>query len=484
MIFSKLLKRVKRVNPKQLVVAVGFMAAMTAAIGFGLATKQFSQAATTRECDNNAILKCGALSASEFINDVKSNNNGTQSDLKTIYANSTVSGLASNEYDRFKDTARMGKVYRDGRVVVDGQTVMTGAKSLGRQKFNSARQPITIGSKTYYYSATDRSFADGVTALDAMVMFDANGLVETVIMTSCGNPVWGTKIKPEYSCKTLNQRAVAGQENTYEFNTTVGPLKNTTVNRVEYNFGDGSPVVTKTNPSEYVSHTFTKSAEVTVTVYFNIPGKKVVAAPMVVTCKKKITVTPPPTPFYSCTEVIPTAINNEKTKFRFTVKTSQGNGATLKDADFTLNGTSTVTGVVAKDAQGNIYREYEFAQDGKEHTILVKVNFNIASGVQSKTCEAKVTSGKTPECKPGVPVGHPDCEPKVEECKPGVPVGSPECEEKCPHNPELPKDSDQCVPPTPPAELPKTGMGSVLGLFAGTTIAGAVGHRIVASRRK
>ncbi len=37
--------------------------------------------------------------------------------------------------------------------------------------------------------------------------------------------------------------------------------------------------------------------------------------------------------------------------------------------------------------------------------------------------------------------------------------------------------------PTTPSELPNTGAGSLLGLFAGATIAGAVGHRLWAIRR-
>jgi hypothetical protein len=180
-------------------------------------------------------------------------------------------------------------------------------------------------------------------------------------------------------------------------------------------------------------------------------------------------------------------LNEEKTKFRFTVKTSAGNGATLKDADFTVDGSSTVTGVTTKDAEGNIYKEYDFARDGKEHKVVVKVNFNLADGVQSKTCEAKIVTGETPMCpipgKEQYPVGAPEC---AEGCpvpgKTHLPKNSPECvEEKCPHNPELPKDSPECVPP---AELPETGMGSVLGIFAGTSAIGAVAHRFISSRRQ
>ena len=79
-----------------------------------------------------------------------------------------------------------------------------------------------------------------------------------------------------------------------------------------------------------------------------------------------------------------------------------------------------------------------------------------------------MTSTKAPECveKPGsgLPPGHPDCQ---EYCKPNIPKGDARCEEVL-----------------GVTELPKTGMGSLLGLFAGTTAAGAVAHRVVTSRRQ
>lgn len=467
---SNVFTRFVRRNSKKLVIVSAFAVAMVSAVGIGSATKQFGFAAS--DCDNNAILRCGAQTPSEFIGDVRSNNGNTQSDLKTIYADGTVSGLSESEYDRFKNTAKMGVVYKDGRVVVDGQTVMEGANSMGRQSFgNPARKPISIGGKTYYYSSTQVSFASGTTSIPVMVMFDDNGVAETVIMTACGNPVWGTKKTPEYDCKALNKKEVA--KDTYDFSTTVHVANNASVNKVVYDFGDGTPAVTKTNPAEVVRHKYEKAGTWTakVTVHFNVPGGKVVAVPPT-KCVTKIVVEEEPKPFYACDLVTPAVLNHEKTKFRFTVKTSQGNGAVLESADFILDNSSTVTGVTTKDNSGNIYREYEFARDGKEHTIVVKANFNLAQGVAGAKCTAKVKAGETPMCTvPG---------------KEQYPVGAPECKEepkyKCPipGKENLPKE--QCNEVLP-AELPKTGMGGIAGIFVGTSALGAVAHRIFMSRR-
>jgi hypothetical protein len=473
--FKNINNRLKRASSKKLVVWSAFVVAMIAAAGLGIATKQYSSAAMVRDCDNNAIMRCGADDIKEFVADARANNGRTQAvqgDIQGIYNHY---GLSTSEYTRFEQTAVQGTVYKDGRVVVNGQTVATGANSLGREKFNSARKAVAINGKTYYYSATKDSFQND--SLPAMIMFNDKGEVEFIALNACGNPVWGTKVTPEYSCKSLNQKSLGN--NTYEYTTTVGAMKNATVNKVVYNFGDGSAPVTKTNPNEAVKHTFTKSSTVTVTVYFNLPGKNVVAATIVANCKKDVKVTPPPAPFYACTLLQAVALNDKKTQFRFIVKTSQGNGATLKNVDFTLDGTNTTTGVTTKDGQGNIYKDYTFQADGKEHKVVAKVNFNVASAVQSKTCEAKITPEKAPVCPlPGkemFPPNAPECAEDKENC----PVPGKE---------HLPKDSPECkedeTPPATPPELPKTGMGGIAGAAVAVSAIGGVAHHVIANRRR
>lgn len=521
--FKNILNHMKRASSQKMVVGSAFIVALVAAAGLGFATKQFTSAAMARDCDNNAIMRCGADDIKEFVADAKANNGRTQkvqSDIQTIYNHY---GLSASEYTRFEQTAQQGTVYNDGRVVVGNQTVMTGASSLGRQSFgNPARKATPINGKTYYSSTVKESFSKGVTSLPVMVMFDSKGQVEFIAMNACGNPVWGNKVTPEYSCKTLNQTAVAGKANTYRYTTTVGTMKNATINKIVYNFGDGSAPVTKTSPTDAVEHTFTKSSTVSVTVYFNLPGKTVAAATVVANCKKVVKVTPPPAPYYACVALTAVAKNEEKTEFRVSVKTNQGNGATLKNVDFIVDNVTT-TGVTAKDADGNIYKDVTVAKDGKEHTVTAKVNFNVANAVQSKTCVVKIQAEKTPMCEvPGkemYPPNAPECAycavpgyehlPKdsdkcFERCEvPGhenLPKDSPDCAYCVVEGKEdLPKDSPECVNPPEgckpgipvgdsrcvetPVELPHTGIGGAFGLFAGVSAAGAVAHRLVTRRK-
>lgn len=454
MFITKTLRRLRKVSPKQMLIAGVFVASLAGAIGLGIVTKQHTSAASGRDCTSNSVIKCGALTPGELVQHARNNK---PADLQAAYNHF---GLSTGEYSRFASTAVDGMADMDGNVWVNGQKVMTNAWSIGRTQF-SYSQPLKI-SNTTFYKSMHRDVLNS--NLPVMVMFDANGTAEAAIIKACGNPIDGERKKSAGECKTLNMTPVKDKLNTYRFTTTVNLTGFATVEKVVYTFSDGT-TVTKTNPSEAVEKTFKAAGTAKVEVHVKLPGnkKKVVSAG---TCVKQVPFT---APYYSCIQLTPAVLNDKKTQFRFTVKASAGNGATLKDVDFTLDGNNTTTGVTTKDAQGNIYKEYTFAEDGKKHEVVAKVNFNVAGGVQSDTCKADVTSTKAPECieKPGsgLPPGHPDCQ---EYCKPNIPKGDARCEE-------------QVLPAA--TVLPETGMGNLIGLFAGVSAAGAVAHRVVTSRR-
>lgn len=444
MFITNFLKRVSKISPKQLTIAAAFVVALTGAVSLGHATKQTTRAA---DCTGNAVLKCGVQNPNHFIDRVAANDQNTQPAYDAF-------GLQSTDYNRFRSEAKHGIAYKNGTIVVDGRVVATDAWSIGRHQ-----KPYSWNWNGYWASKAQDVFRGN--EIPVMVLFDDNGAMEFAVMYDCGNPTTGNIIRPSFDCKSLTKSEVQGEKDTYMFTVDAPASNGATVAKVVYNFGDGT-TETRSDLSG-VKHKFTKPGNFTITasVTFNLPGGKTKTVEGV-KCKTQVKVE---APFYACLQLIPTVLNDKKTQFRFTVKTNQGNGATLKDADFTLDGKNTTTGVTEKDAQGNIYKDYSFT-DSVEHTIVVKVNFNVADGVQSKTCEAKVTPEKQPMCTvPGkemYPPNAPECQ---EECKPGIPKGDSRCEEQ------------------PVAELPKTGMGNVLGLFAGTSALGAVAHRVVSNRR-
>lgn len=468
-VIKRTLSAIRGLSRKQLLVAGAFTIALAAAVSLGMATKQQSSAASVvRECDNNSIDYknynggCGAADPSEYIADLRTND---PADLQVSAKNFTSDfHLSPSEYDQFASTAQQGMAYKDGTVVVNGQTVLTNAWSIGRNHFSYASAFTIPGDGTTYWSSKSQDvFA--VNAIPVMVMFDNTGAVQFIAMNPCGNLMGGTKIVPKYGCTMLNKTAVSGKQDTYSFTTNAFATNNAAITKLVYTFGDGT-TQTVTSASTPVEHTYTKPGNYTasVQVYVSLPGGHQ-AVTAIGNCQTQITVV---APYYACTALLATALDDKNQQFRFTVKTNYGNGATLSSADFTLDGKSTTTGVTTKDANGNIYKDYAFT-DTADHTVVAKVNFNIAGQVTSATCQAKVTSTKTPMCtvpgKENLPPNSPQC---FEECKPGIAVGSPEC-----------------TPTTPPApQLPNTGAGNVIGLFAGTTGLGAVGHRLFLSRRR
>ena len=384
-----------------------------------------------RDCDDNSVVYCGTTTKDEFVAKYNENKTG---DLPAVYAQF---GLSQDELSRFNGTAKMGTVYKDGRVVVDGKVVAHDAKSIGRHDM-AGSAPMQIAGKTFYLRPTGVSFRGD--SIEALVMMNGNK-VEFVALTSCGNPV--TMTQPSYSCDMLTSQKV--DDDTYKFSSKVTAKDGATLTKVVYEFGDGQKVE-KTNPGEVVTHDYAKPGKYTakVTAYFTYQGQQLTHTSA--DCTKNIEVPQPPKPQYACSAL--TARKISRTKYEFVATTKTAGGATPKDASVDFGDNQKVEGVKAKDGKFTV--EHEYAKEG-DYTIVATVNFNIADGVKSAKCEAKLTVDKdTPE-----------------ECKPGIPVGDERCEEK----------------PEVPAELPSTGPIEIIGSTIGLGSIAAAGNYYLRTRR-
>lgn len=404
-----------------------------------------------RNCDGNAIVKCGAANSSEFIGKVRTDSPG---DLHAIYDNF---GLAPTDYSKFVSYARMGMAYRNGTIEVDHQVVATNAWSIGRRP-KSYSWNYKIGNKTYYASKPQQNFLSDI---PVMVMFDKNGVMQFAALTACGNPMNGKKIVPKYSCDLLQKTAVTGKKNTYSFTTKASASNNAKVVKVVYTFGDGT-TATETNPAKAVEHTYAKSGTYTakVTVYVSLPGNQTVTVESA-NCATQITIAPP---FQSCVDLTAFALDAQKRQFRFTVTTNQGNGATLKDASFDFGDNSTADSV-SPASENTVVTDHTYAKDG-DYTISATVNFSTFEGDKSVNCTTTVhISQEMCAINPSVPANSPECTP-------------------CKYNAQLPANSQSCKPPvTPPPSLPNTGAGDVIGLFVGSTLAASIAYRFLLMRR-
>ncbi len=435
-------------HPKRnLYLGVGVLLLALSTLLFGTSPTKASAA----DCDNNAIISCGETSPSAFINQVKANDskNGHH-DLPAIFADY---GMIPAQYGQFVATARMGTAYKDGRIVVDGQVVATNSTSIGRLAANQGPGYFTkvINGVTYYGNVSSRAFAHD--SIPVMVMFNGQGVMQFAVLTSCSNPITGTKVTPSYSCNALQKTPVAGKANTYNFTTSASAANNAAVVKVVYNFDDGA-TATVSAPGTVVQHTYSKPGNYTarVTVYVSLPGNQTV----IVTSAKCATTIKVVAPYYSCVQLAGAILDKTKFKYSFVVTASFGNGATFTSADFDFGDHNATNGVKPTGTSASTMHQYATAGD---YTAKATLHFSVNGVAASVSCTAKITPTQppTPECKPGVPEGSALCTP-------------------CATNPSVSaSDTANCVAPA--STLPNTGAGDVIAIFGAVVIVGFIFYR-------
>ncbi len=456
--FTNLINKYKRATPKQLMLSGVCALALAATIGLGLVTRQSSHATFNGECDNNAVMYCGAETAQKFCDQLADDFDGKHYGLKAVYADSKV-GLAFSECPQFAGEAKDGAMDRNGNIWVNNEIVVNGAHSFGRQNYTNngvPSTPITVGGQTFYEGTPAQRWSKTATQIPVLVWFNKDGVAKTIVMKPCGNPVIDYN-KPSANCLDLKKYAVEGEKNTYQFSTVAQKdqfgLAQYVKFRYSYKDGDNWVEFASTDSPEELTKkkTFTKATTVRVTIEVKFPG---VGTKFIIKneCQEEVGVVKEEF-LHVCDALVATSTDNKT--FRFTMHTKQSVGVTVKSADYNLDSTTTTAGVTTKDGSGDIYRDYTFT-DFTEHSVAIKKVTFVVEGqdvivtVPAGDCVAKVTREKTPECKPGIPVGDKRCT----ECKPGVQEGSKEC------------------------ELVNTGPAGMTGLFAGVSALGAVGHRL------
>lgn len=180
-----------------------------------------------------------------------------------------------------------------------------------------------------------------------------------------------------------------------------------------------------------------------------------------------------PTPEYSCDVLTATSLGNRN--FRFNVLYTANGGATLSTSTFSFgdNSSNFVTSSVSAT--------HQYAQDGT-YTASVNLTFmvdGVAHTVTSEGCNVTISSITPPDhCtvpgKENLLANDPNCVPDEHHDHCTIPGK----ENLLDTDPNCKNDDEKAE------ELPNTGPGSVLGLFAGSTIAGTLGYRKWAIRRQ
>lgn len=426
---------------QKITLLAGFGLLLLAVIG-GAAPKAYASS----DCGPNAIMSCGFSSSSNFISQVRANNDSNGKDLPTIYDHF---GLSKSDYDRFASTAKSGTVYKDGRIVVNGQTVTTSANSLGRTTLDGRHnKSMSIGSKTYYYGQTSRVFLSN--SIPAKVMFDENGEVEFAVLTDCGNPVWGKNVPSSATCNSLKAQADTSTPGKYNFTTDASKTGNAVITKYVYDFGDGN-LVTKTSGTTAVPYTFTAGTHtVTVTVYATLPGGTIIKK----TCQTTVTVVAPDVPI--CVSLV--GPNPQGLKYTFTATAKYGTGTTFVSGDFDFGDGKTMS-AVKPTTPTTITVDHTYDKTGT-YSVSAVLRFTVdGKTVTAAACNALV--------KPA--------QPPVSECKPGIPVGDVRCN-PCPYDASIPADDDNCKEAVT-ATLPNTGAGNVIAIGSAALVGGFLFYR-------
>jgi PKD repeat protein len=380
---------------------------------FGLISSRVV-AALPQDCSTGSIITCGVQNQADLQKDVTANK---PSDIQALYSSF---GLNKSDYANITK-AELGTAYKsNGTIVVNGQTVATNVWMVGRQS-ESFTTPKVFNGKTYYASDIENSFA--AASYPVVAMFNSAGVLQFAVVTSCGNPMNGTKVTPSYSCDDLQKTAVSGSANTYSFTTNAAAAHNAAISKVVYNFGDGDSV-SEASPTTPVQHTYTKSGSYTaqVTVYVTLPGNQTITTTSA-HCQTLITVV---RPYQSCLELTGALVDTSTRKYTFTATTRQGNGANLKSASFNF-GDGTAAPNVGPTTATTVTISHSYSGPGT-YNVTATTQFSSGSTLVSTNCSVSITIAKTPQ--PPTPTPSPTPAP-------------------CVYNQSLPATSSNCQPPKP-----------------------------------
>lgn len=373
--------------------AIVFVASLLAFIGLGALP---SQAITeVRDCDNGAIIYCGALTESELRQKYASNKTH---DLPAIYSHY---GISSSMITG--GSAKSGYVTKTGNVVVDGKTVATGAYTAGRLGYPSSRT-LTVGGTKLYEHSTQTSFRSS--SIPAYIWYDANGQFVTAILKSCGNPIKAAPVpvppKPVYTCNQLTSQKITRTE--YAFSTSASAKNGAKIISYIYSFGDG----TSATGGASIHHTYKQAGtyHVSVTVKVDVNGKMVTAPGNCETTVKVAEVTVQSQPAVTIEKTVNGAERQEVTlnqPFTYQVTVRNNGNVALKNALVTdsaptnITFTSSTLGSISNNAWSYTIPELAVGQS-RSFSITAKLTAYQAGDITNTACVET----------PTVPGGNPD----------------------------------------------------------------------------
>ncbi|MBP9852714.1 MAG: hypothetical protein QG629_409 [Patescibacteria group bacterium] len=441
----------------------------------------FAQSAYAANCDKVNIVYCGLSGSSiqGYISSIKQHWNQNQpADFRQIarwggWTDGIASGMTASN-------TKVGTLNANtGAITVDGRVVATNTHMSAR--FNGGRGFYPIKSGVW---ARPITVSHARASYKVVIAFNADGKAVAGIAEECGNIIKFTPTppppvkppKPDLKCVNLTKDKVDGVKRTWKF-TAKAYKANTTIKNYVFDFGDGTKETVKTdNKQAHIQHTFAEAGKTyKVRAYVNSTDKSdVTSANCVVSAKTAKVPPPPPPPVTKPSVVITKEVSKEEVaineSFTYTLKVTNNGNVDLTNVAVSDNApeyvefVSAPVGTLTAKTWKTTIASLKIGES-QTFTIVAKATAYAENVVNTACVDATEVPGNPDDCDDvSIDIPKPPVEPK--ECKPGIPVGSPECE-----------DRPVVITHTNPS-LPNTGAGSVIATVAFVSIAAAVTHSL------
>lgn len=475
-------------------IAGAFILAISSIAAAATITAASASPVSTPDCDNNAVVVCGATNVSQLQQKYNNKNGVTsgnikesQSTIHNIY-NYSKFAISSSDISSMSSQAVSGYVTKSGDVYAGGKLVATGALTAGRQNISGSTK-VTGNGTTFYTRKPSVSFQND--ELSAMVDMK-NGVFQFAILNSCGNPVAATpKTTPKPTptptptptpSYTLTKQVRAGASGSYTSDVTVksGSL-------VEYQI-----TVSVTSDSAVNSLTVHDSLPTGVTYKsgtLQYDGKAVLSTNV--------------SPFFGNGLNLGTHKKGDQIVFTFqaTAGNASSDASSCQADTLTNTGYATVTGLTGQQSSATVKttctpQQNNFTYTCNNFTIAVdnitrKVTVT-AFDATSTNSNAKLTnvainwgdgSTNTVTADQATSQAHVFTVDSSTITATGqftvsgqtTPVNGTNCEK------QVSFTTPQSTPPT--TTLPNTGAGDTIAMFVGAIVAGTIGFRMFTLRK-
>lgn len=480
---------------------LAFGVSLLAMATIGVVQLQTKAVDNSRDCDQYAVIRCGALNGDELRAEFESNNtsgsNGyttEQGDIKKIF-----NSMGINKAD-LEGGFKQGIVYKNGNVEVDGKVVATNAQVAARG-LGGTQIPGTNAQKVPASAMGD--------AQTAMVKMDQDGKFLFAVMKPCGNPVTAEPKKtpepqPEPKAECVSLKLIEQEPTKYALTATAKVSGGAKIESYTFELFRGTDRImnntyASTNESQSVVYVVTDPGEYKATVSVKTSEGAKTSNTCQVTFSRKATPPPPPqTPAVDITKFV----NNDQkyarvnTNVEFSYRIQVKNTGTVDLENVTVTDTPnagiTLIERVTPPIDGAKFANNTFTITGmkllkgevRTFTLYAKVPVALAGKLPNTVCvDAPAVPGTPDKCDTAEVEVPPTPVPgKIEVCLKNedryVQINENEFNDQI-HS----RNPDDCKKVETPTELPETGpVETFASIIGAMSLVGASAYYVVSRR--